>query len=176
MWFWITFPNHQPRDASQGGAGNLKSGVRGLWRVLVSNNRVVDEWLRRRAAMYAQPPVVVPPAGQDVPLGLVPPQLPKRSIWRKLWAFICGAGMVVVMIAAAPADAQAPCGPAKDIAAQLRQKYGEYVISLGLQANGNLLQVYGSEKGATWTIVTTNPKGLSCVLASGRRWLVGDPA
>jgi hypothetical protein len=43
-------------------------------------------------------------------------------------------------------------------------------VAFGLQSNGNLLQVYSSEEKGTWTVVSTTPTGMSCIVAAGKRW------
>lgn len=63
----------------------------------------------------------------------------------------------------------APCGNATEIKNRLSAKYKEAPVSFGLQTNGNLLQVYASAAGS-WTIVSTTPAGMSCVVAAGQGW------
>ena len=63
-----------------------------------------------------------------------------------------------------------PCFPYKDVARQLAGSYAEAPASLGIQSNGNLLQVFTSADTGSWTIVSTTPDGLACVLAAGERW------
>lgn len=63
-----------------------------------------------------------------------------------------------------------PCHNATEIAKQLNSKYDEAPVAFGLQSNGNLLQVYASEDKGTWTVVSTTPNGMSCIVAAGKRW------
>jgi hypothetical protein len=63
-----------------------------------------------------------------------------------------------------------PCHNATEIAKQLGSKYDEAPVAFGLQSNGNLLQIYASEDKGTWTVVSTTPAGLSCILAAGKSW------
>jgi len=69
-----------------------------------------------------------------------------------------------------PAAMHMPCHNANEIAKQLSSRYDESPVAFGLQANGNLLQVYASAEKNTWTVVSTTPNGLSCVVAAGRSW------
>jgi hypothetical protein len=51
---------------------------------------------------------------------------------------------------------------------------------MGLQADGRLVQVFASLQSGSWTIVTTAPSGLACIVAAGRSWeslpaKTGDP-
>lgn len=70
----------------------------------------------------------------------------------------------------APGGMRMPCHNATEIAKQLNSKYDEAPVAFGLQSNGNLLQVYASEDKGTWTVVSTSPQGLSCIVAAGKRW------
>ncbi len=81
----------------------------------------------------------------------------------------------------APGSMRMPCHDAADIAKQLGAKYAEAPVAIGLQTNGNLLQVYASRDQDTWTVVSTSPAGLSCIVAAGKQWeslklSVADPA
>ena len=35
---------------------------------------------------------------------------------------------------------------------------------------GNLIQVFAAKDGATWTMVTTRPDGVSCIVGLGQHW------
>jgi hypothetical protein len=63
-----------------------------------------------------------------------------------------------------------PCSDYKAVREQLAKRYEEAPISTGLQSNGNVLQVFTSERTGTWTVVSTTPAGVSCILAVGRSW------
>jgi hypothetical protein len=63
-----------------------------------------------------------------------------------------------------------PCHNAAEIAKQLGSKYEEAPVAFGLQSNGNLLQVYASNEKETWTVVSTTPNGMSCIVAAGNMW------
>ena len=86
-----------------------------------------------------------------------------------------------LLMQAAGASAQTqlvrmPCHDYAEIARQLRATYEEAPVSLGLQADGNLLQVFSSSKTGSWTIVSTSPAGMACVLAAGQHWESVTPA
>jgi hypothetical protein len=81
----------------------------------------------------------------------------------------------LLLAAAAQASDSAPvrtiaCFPYQDVARQLAGSYAEAPASLGIQSNGNLLQVFTSADTGSWTILSTTPDGLACVLAAGERW------
>ncbi len=50
--------------------------------------------------------------------------------------------------------------------ANLTEKYGEAVQSIGLDTSGNLLEIYASAEGS-WTALLTSPRGQACVVAAG---------
>jgi hypothetical protein len=70
----------------------------------------------------------------------------------------------------APWGQRMPCHDATEIAKQLNAKYQEAPVAFGLQTNGNLLQVYASKEKGTWTVVSTTPAGMSCIVAAGKGW------
>ncbi len=96
---------------------------------------------------------------------------------RRLHLFLTGlvfaSGWLASPIAAQqvpPTAVRMPCHNATEIAKQLSSKYDEAPVAFGLQSNGNLLQVYASEEKNTWTVVSTTPNGLSCIVAAGKSW------
>jgi hypothetical protein len=68
-----------------------------------------------------------------------------------------------------------PCSDYGEVRRQLGARYGEAPVSLGLQSNGNVLQVFASARSGSWTIVSTSPSGLACVIAAGRGWEAATP-
>lgn len=72
---------------------------------------------------------------------------------------------------ASPAYAQAVCGERAALLKQLNGKYKEAPISMGLAANGSVVEVTRSDQG-TWTLLLTNPAGLTCLMAAGEHWEV----
>jgi hypothetical protein len=93
----------------------------------------------------------------------------------------CGAFASTAASQQAPWGQRMPCHDATEIAKQLGAKYREAPVAFGLQTNGNLLQVYASDEKRTWTVVSTTPAGMSCIVAAGKGWeslpyLNQDPA
>lgn len=85
---------------------------------------------------------------------------------------------VVSIFSVAPlssAEAGLVCGERADFVEKLDEAYGEKLISAGLEADGNVFEVYRSETGS-WTILVTEPEGPTCVLASGEAWTDGRKA
>ena len=96
-----------------------------------------------------------------------------RRLGLFLTSLVCASGAFAIPAGAQqmpPAGMRMPCHNATDIAKQLSSKYDESPVAFGLQSNGNLLQVYASEEKNTWTVVSTTPNGLSCIVAAGKTW------
>jgi hypothetical protein len=68
------------------------------------------------------------------------------------------------------ADERMPCHDYQTIVETLDKRYGETPASLGLQTNGNLLQVFASSESGSWTILSVAPSGIGCIVAAGRHW------
>jgi len=76
------------------------------------------------------------------------------------------------------APAQAPpqtgvapaCHSRADLTEMLEQKFAEQPSALGVQADGQLVEVFAAKDGASWTIVLTRPDGWSCIVAVGQHW------
>jgi hypothetical protein len=55
------------------------------------------------------------------------------------------------------------------IVQRLGTSYEEVAQSVGLDSNGNVLEIFVSPEG-TWTALVTNPKGVACIVAAGEAW------
>ena len=62
-----------------------------------------------------------------------------------------------------------PCAERNNIVKTLDSQYEETPRAIGLVSKEAVLEVFVSETG-TWTVVVTNPQGVSCVLAAGQSW------
>ena len=80
------------------------------------------------------------------------------------------AGLWVESASAQAPSARIPCHDYKEIVRQLDDRYHEAPISIGMQSNGNVLQVYATADKESWTILSISPQGLGCILAAGKRW------
>ena len=67
------------------------------------------------------------------------------------------------------------CVSRAEFISRLSERYNESVHSLGLDANGTVLEVFTSPKGS-WTILVTRPDGVSCVVTTGEAWQDITPA
>ena len=82
------------------------------------------------------------------------------------------AAAAAVCVAGAPvtdalAQGQSVCGKRPDIITQLERKYGETRQSVGVQQNRGVVEVYASPESGSWTIIITDPRGLTCLIAAG---------
>lgn len=54
---------------------------------------------------------------------------------------------------------------------RLRTGYGEVFSGAGLQNGEAVFEIWTSEENGTWTILMTQPDGMSCIMATGTDWL-----
>ena len=85
---------------------------------------------------------------------------------RLLLAALCGGFFICNS-----AWAETVCALRAAIVPSLEAEYGEIAVGGGLLPDGRLLELFVSATG-TFTVVATNPQGLSCVVAVGTDWEV----
>ncbi|MFM9842195.1 MAG: hypothetical protein ACKVOI_04405 [Dongiaceae bacterium] len=67
------------------------------------------------------------------------------------------------------------CGARPDVVALLASDFREQTSSVGVTGDGQLLEVLTNENGATWSIVLTDKRGQSCIVATGEGWQDRNP-
>jgi hypothetical protein len=67
------------------------------------------------------------------------------------------------------AQAAIQCGPRDKIAEALGQRFQENRQALGIAGQSAVVELFVSLQGS-WTMTTTNTKGLTCVIATGEAW------
>lgn len=82
------------------------------------------------------------------------------------------AAFAVASVATTSAQAQAVCGQREAIVAQLEKKYGETRRSVGLQQGRGVVEIYASKDTGSWTILVTDTRGLSCLMAAGEAFQI----
>lgn len=86
---------------------------------------------------------------------------------------VAGAALAALPAAAAetpgPSPGQMVCGEREHLVSHLGRAYAEAPANVGLAATGNIVEVLTSDAG-TWTILVTQPNGLTCVVAAGENW------
>lgn len=89
---------------------------------------------------------------------------------RKSSGFACALMIgTLVTVLASPAQAQGRCAPHGAILKVLAGKYQENRHALGLINEKAVMEVFISPKG-TWTMLVTDQRGLSCIIAAGDAW------
>lgn len=58
----------------------------------------------------------------------------------------------------------------KELAEKLGEKYHEQPTSAGLTSAGEMLVVWATDTGETWTISVTAPTGKTCIVSAGNNW------
>lgn len=75
-----------------------------------------------------------------------------------------------LIVVSAPASAATKlCGDREQILQRLAQKHEETQQSIGLSADGGVIEVLVSPTGG-WTMMVTYPKKPTCILAVGEAW------
>lgn len=69
-----------------------------------------------------------------------------------------------------PAQAQQQCDERAKVIGHLANKYQEAPVAIGVTSSGGLVEVLSTGDGNTWTIIVSNPNGVSCLLAAGEGW------
>ncbi|MAL80211.1 MAG: hypothetical protein CMN55_14080 [Sneathiella sp.] len=77
--------------------------------------------------------------------------------------------MPVALLPLAAATAEG-CLPRAELARQLAAQYGEVLIAQGLSSAGQLLEIYASPMGDSWSLTETDPAGRACLRAAGDYW------
>ncbi len=62
------------------------------------------------------------------------------------------------------------CDRRQRVLGHLADKYKEAPVAIGVTNGGGLVEVLSSGDGQTWTIIVSNPDGLTCLLATGEGW------
>ena len=84
------------------------------------------------------------------------------------WVRLAVAGALMAL-PAIPARAQVICGGHDYLAARLAEAFEEKRLGYGVAGEAAILEVFVSASG-TWTILMTDVKGQSCILAAGDGW------
>lgn len=80
--------------------------------------------------------------------------------------------VVFIVLAAWPSQAAEAMGclPRPEMVKQLKIRYAEAPVAMGLQSGGDMVEVFASPQGNTWSIVSTSPRGFSCLVVHGQSW------
>ena len=98
--------------------------------------------------------------------------------WKRR-ATLAGSALLLAGLAAgAPelAAAQEICGTRADLLKELTQRYSEAPVAVGLANSGALVEIPTNDNGSTWSIMVSQPNGMSCLVAAGKEWQALKPA
>lgn len=84
-------------------------------------------------------------------------------------------GGFFMALASGPAVAEPVCGERGAIARLLRTDFGERPVADAVTAWGRHLVLFTTPGGASWSIVVTDPGGVSCLIAAGEDWRSHSP-
>jgi hypothetical protein len=90
-------------------------------------------------------------------------------MWKSV-AFAAGLILAGSAMASAVSAQQPQCNDRDNVLALLAKKYKETPVAAGVTSTGGLVEVLSNDKGGTWTIIVTSPKGVSCLVAAGEGW------
>ncbi len=79
-----------------------------------------------------------------------------------------GFGILALAAHQASAQSQRQCGRRPMVLERLAKGFGEARQSIGLAANGSVIETFASDETGTWTITVTSPQGVTCLVAAGR--------
>ena len=78
--------------------------------------------------------------------------------------------LILGLILTAPAAlAQPVCGAHNTVSDNLKNAYAEAPVSMGVTTGGGIIEIFASDEGS-WTMVITQPNGVSCLIAVGQDW------
>ncbi|MBZ9848495.1 hypothetical protein LB565_10935 [Mesorhizobium sp. CA14] len=84
------------------------------------------------------------------------------------WVKLAAVGAMMAL-PAVPARAQVICGGHDYLVARLAEAFEEKRLGYGVAGHVAIFEVFVSA-GGTWTILMTDVKGQSCILAAGEGW------
>jgi hypothetical protein len=91
-----------------------------------------------------------------------------------LTSTIAGLGLAGAMALGTSAAFAGACAPHDEFSRHLEVNYQEQSEGVGVANDGSLFEIFTSENG-TWSLLITNGKKISCIVAAGDMW-VAKPA
>lgn len=81
----------------------------------------------------------------------------------------------LVAVVALPGQAEGACVDRDWLVGELAAQHREKPVAEGRTSDGATLEILASPDGKTWTLLVTEPQGLTCTLLSGREWRTLPP-
>jgi hypothetical protein len=83
---------------------------------------------------------------------------------------IGGISLVAAISLAATPALGAACAPHDEFSKHLATNYNDQSEGVGVANDGSLFEIFTSENG-TWSLLITNGKKISCIVAAGDMWV-----
>lgn len=80
------------------------------------------------------------------------------------------AAILAMLALAAPTQAQSVCGDRVEIIKVLAAKYQELPRAFGVTGGDRILAELFVSKTGSWTMLMSQPQGVTCILATGVDW------
>jgi len=87
--------------------------------------------------------------------------------------------LILAALLALPAavHSQALCATRDVLVSRLTGQYGEARQSVGIDSNGNLMEIFASLETGGWSVLVKEPTGRSCLVAAGQGFRIdSEPA
>jgi hypothetical protein len=108
----------------------------------------------------------------------------KGNAMRRLWFSATGIGdaasVVIILVLAllffvnmAHAQQQQMCAPFDEMRETLASQFHETEVGTGMVSDTEVLMLYASPGGETWTILGLNVSGIACIKSAGKGWDAG---
>lgn len=91
---------------------------------------------------------------------------------------LMGACLTFGMAANAPPALAATCDLRQNIIERLESKFSEQLVVGGLQTSRDkqsVMEIWASTETGTFTVLLTNPDGISCIVAAGTDFFEASP-
>lgn len=91
---------------------------------------------------------------------------------------LVSAALLFGMAATAPPAFASACALREGVIDRLQEKYSEQLTAGGFQigrVSQTFVEVWSSPETGTFTVMLTNPQGVSCIVATGTDWFHAKP-
>jgi hypothetical protein len=85
-------------------------------------------------------------------------------------SILTAAALSASAVIATPPALAAACAPRDEFAKHLASNYNEKSQGVGVTTDGSLFEIFASDAG-TWSLLITNGKKISCIVAGGDMWV-----
>lgn len=79
---------------------------------------------------------------------------------------------IFTLLLGSTANAQANCAPYEIVTERLESKYKEVRQSVGISANGTLVETWANIERGNWSVIVVQASGVACLVASGSDFIL----